>query len=70
MGRVLDDVVDSNGFADGPCANWRTVLLPLGKAVRVAAKARRLDRLARDPVEAAAFEDGRMLGMVRCVHAL
>lgn len=70
MGRVLEDVVDGNGFAEGPFASWRTVLLPLRRAGRVAAKARRLDRLARDPVEAAAFEDGGMLAMVRSVHAL
>lgn len=70
MGRVLEDIVDGNGFADGPFASWRTVLLPLGSAARVAAKSRRLDRLARDPVEAAAFEDGGKLAIVRRIDAL
>ena len=70
MGSVLEDVVDGDGFADGAFATWTTAVLPLAKAGRVAAKARRLDRFARDPVEAVAFEDGGKLEMVRRIHAL
>lgn len=70
MSRVLEEVVDGVGFPGGPFASWRTLLLPVAKAVRVAVKARRLDHLARDPLEAAAFEDGGKLGMVVRVHDL
>ncbi len=70
MGRLLEEVVDGNGFADGAFATWTTACLPLAKAGRVAAKARRLDRFARDRAGARAFEDGGEHVTVWQVHAL
>jgi len=58
MGRLLTENVDGNGFAGGAFATWQTKRLPSAKAGRVAAKARRLDRFARDATEARAFEVG------------
>ncbi len=70
MARLLEPVVDGNGFADGAFAVWQTVLLPFAKAARIAAKAMRLERFARDPEGARAFEDGGKSVTVWHVHAL
>lgn len=56
MGRLLEETVDGDGFPHGAFAAWRTKRLPSAKAGRVAAKARRLDRFARDAAGARAFE--------------
>ncbi len=70
MGRLLEDVVNCAGFADGAFATWTTAALPLAKAGRVAAKARRLEHFARDRAGARAFEDGGEHVTVWQVHAL
>lgn len=70
MGRLLEDVVDGNGFANGEFADWRSTRLPFAKAVAVAEKARELDRFARDPKGADAFEGGALDILVWDVHEL
>lgn len=70
MGRLLAESVDGDGFAGGAFAAWQTRRLPVVKAGRVVAKARRLDRFARDPAGARAFEDGGKHVTVWEVHRL
>lgn len=70
MGRLLEETVDGDGFPHGTFATWRTKRLPLAKAGRVTAKARRLERFARDPAGARAFEDGGFDVTVWQVHSL
>lgn len=70
MRRMLEQVVNRRGYEDGSFASWMTKSLPLDSAGRVVAKARRLERFARDPVGARAFEDGGKAVTVWSVHAL
>lgn len=70
MGRLLEETVDGDGFPRGAFTAWRTKRLPTAKAAHVAAKARRLDRFARDPAAARAFEDQGAHVAVWNVHSL
>lgn len=70
MRRLLEDTVNCRGYGDGAFTRWMTRLLPFGKAGRVVAKARRLDRFARDAAGARAFEGGRKDIIVWGVHSL
>lgn len=70
MGRLLEETVDDDGFPHGAFAAWRTKCVPTAKASRVAAKARRLDRFARDPAGAREFEDQGAHVAVREVNDL
>jgi hypothetical protein len=66
---MLEPIVNRRGYEHGAFATWMTKSLPLDKAGRVVAKARRFERFARDPAGARAFEGGRRDIVVWDVHA-
>lgn len=70
MRRLLEPIVNRRGYEQGPFATWMTRSLSVERADRVVAKARRLERFARDPAGARAFEDGERAVTVWLVHAL
>lgn len=68
MARLLEDTVDGRGYADGVFGDWSTIKLPFSDAIVLAQKVKDLDRYARNPKGAEAYEDGRMAQLVWNVH--
>lgn len=60
MGRLLEQAVDGDGYPSGAFAAWRTKRVPPAKAGHIVAKARQLERFARDPAGAQAYEAGEL----------